>query len=133
MDADAGSLRAILIDTLGELGFILLPTVVLLVIAALGAGLVQNGLVVSTEPVKPALEKISLGKGVKRLFSVKSLAEFAKGVSKLAIVGAVSVAILWPDFHALELLPSMEVLGFWDYMWALSVRLRSEEHTSELQ
>jgi flagellar biosynthesis protein FlhB len=120
---DPASLRAIMAGTLGELGFLLLPTVVLLVAAALASGLIQNGLIVSTEPLKPKLEKISIAKGMKRLFSMRSLAEFAKGILKLTIVGGVGIAILWPELESLERLPSVDLVGSWDFLWLLAIRL----------
>jgi flagellar biosynthetic protein FlhB len=121
--ADAGNLRGLMATVLGKLLLALLPTLLLLVAAAVAAGLVQNGLIVSTEPLKPKLEKISIGKGLKRLFSAKSLVEFAKGVFKLTIVGAVATGILWPEVASLGHLASVEVLGGWDYMWLLAVKL----------
>ena len=101
----------------------LLPTLVLLVAAALAAGLIQNGLIISTEQMKPKLEKISLLKGVKRLFSMKSVAEFMKGIAKITIVGAVGVAIVWPAFSGFEQLPTMELMSWVGVMHALTTRL----------
>ncbi len=59
---------------------------VLLYIAAVLAGYVQNGWILSLKSVTPKLEKISPLAGVKRLFSMRSLVEFLKNLSKLAII-----------------------------------------------
>lgn len=101
----------------------MLPSLVLLVLAAIAAGLVQNGLIISAEQMKPKLEKISLGKGIKRLFSMKSVAEFTKGIAKITIVGAVGVAIIWPAFSGFEKLPSMELMSWVGVLHALVIRL----------
>jgi len=56
----------------------------------------QHGFIVSAELIKPKLDKISPLSGARRLFSVRSLSEFAKGLIKLAVVGTVAVMLLWP-------------------------------------
>ena len=38
---------------------------------------------------------------MKRLFSSQALANFAKGLIKLAVIGSVKVALLWPQRHRL--------------------------------
>ena len=56
----------------------------------------------SVEPLKPQLSKISPAAGLKRLFSKQALANFAKGLVKLALIGAVIAALLWPQRHRLD-------------------------------
>ena len=63
---------------------VLLPTFILLIAAAAGATLVQNGPMWSPEKIRPRLENISLIKGFGRLFSLRSVMEVVKGVFKLA-------------------------------------------------
>ena len=120
---DKLGLRATLTETIQDTVFILLPTLVLFVLAAIGAGLIQNGLIISAEQMKPKLEKISLKAGLKRMFSMKSIAEFVKGLAKIAIVAAVGVAIIWPAFSGLEKLPSMELMSTLGVMHSLTNRL----------
>jgi len=81
---------------LGDLGWALLLAAVLLVGAALAGGLIQNGLILSTAPLAPKLERISPLAGARRLFSLRSLVEFGKGLAKVALVGAAGTALLWP-------------------------------------
>ncbi|HSA82149.1 MAG TPA: EscU/YscU/HrcU family type III secretion system export apparatus switch protein [Geminicoccaceae bacterium] len=50
----------------------------------------------SAAPLVPKLEQIPPIAGAKRLFSLRSLVEFAKGVGKVALVGAAGTALLWP-------------------------------------
>lgn len=77
-----------------EMMKILAPTFILFVVFAYFGGFIQNGWVASWEPVKPKLSKISLIKGVERMFSMKSLAEFLKSLVKMVVIGAVIYAIL---------------------------------------
>ncbi len=73
----------------------------LLSLAAILGNAIQHRIVISTEPLKPALAKISPAAGLARLFSKQALANFAKGLAKLTLVGAVIAALLWPQRHRL--------------------------------
>lgn len=74
----------------------------LLALAALLGNAIQHRLVFSVEPIMPRLSKISPAAGFKRLFSSQALANFAKGLAKLALFGAVIAALLWPQRHRLS-------------------------------
>ena len=74
----------------------------LLALAALFGNVIQHRLVWSGEPLKPKLSKISPAAGLKRLFSKQALANFAKGLVKLALVGTVIAVLLWRDRGRLE-------------------------------
>lgn len=76
----------------------MMPLLIVLILAAIGAGVIQNGFVFSGDTIKPKLEKLSLAKGMKRLFSMKSVLEFVKGLLKIALVAAVVLLVLWPEF-----------------------------------
>jgi flagellar biosynthetic protein FlhB len=69
----------------------------LLMLAALGGNLIQHRLIWSLEVLAPKLSKISPAAGFKRLFSKQALANFAKGIVKLVLVGAVLTALMWPE------------------------------------
>jgi len=80
-----------------------IPFLVLL-LAALGGNMIQHRLVWSFQAVAPRLSKISLSAGLQRLFSKQALANFAKGVIKLVVVGGVLTALMWPERGRLEAL-----------------------------
>jgi flagellar biosynthetic protein FlhB len=69
----------------------------ILMLAALAGNLVQHRLVWSYETIAPKLSKISPAAGMKRLFSMQALMNFAKGIVKLLLVGGVLTALMWPD------------------------------------
>src|SRR6476646_3033786 len=85
--------------------------IVVLVLAAIAGNLIQHRLVWSTEPLKPKFAKISPLAGLKRLFSAQALANFAKGLVKLGVIGAVMLALLWPQRYRLEGLVQIDLLG----------------------
>jgi flagellar biosynthesis protein FlhB len=69
----------------------------LLMLAALAGNMVQHRMVWSFETLAPKLSKISPGAGLKRLFSIVALVNFAKGLVKLAVVGTVLTVLMWPE------------------------------------
>jgi flagellar biosynthetic protein FlhB len=69
----------------------------LLMLAALGGNLIQHRLVWSIEALAPKLSKISPAAGFKRLFSAQALANFAKGLVKLVLIGTVLTVLMWPE------------------------------------
>jgi flagellar biosynthetic protein FlhB len=114
---------AALESMLGQVLLAVLPIIGLLVVAAILAGVVQSGLVFSAERIKPELSKISLAKGVKRLFSLKSIAEFVKSVLKLIIVGGVVTMLFIPIFDDLTSVTTMSTIDAMGLLQSLAVRL----------
>lgn len=65
------------------------------IVFALAGALLQNGLLLTVEPIKPKLSKIDPIQGFKRLFALRSLVEFGKSVFKLALItGAIALVII---------------------------------------
>lgn len=119
----AGSARAIYGRLfLALVGALALPFAILLALA-FGAGVIQNGFLVTVEAIKPKLSKVSLVEGAKRLFSIRALVEFAKGIVKLAIVGAAACFILWPSLVGLDTTPAMAVVTQLEILYELAQRL----------
>src|ERR1700675_2048094 len=74
----------------------------MLALAAIAGNMVQHRLVWSGESLKPKFSKVSPGAGLKRVFGKQAVANFAKGLFKLIALGAVMMAVLWPERHRLE-------------------------------
>ena len=81
----------------GELGWPVMLPLALLFLAPILAAVLQNAVVWSAEPLQPKLERISPVAGVKRLFSTRALAELAKSLVKLGVVGAAIVWLVRPE------------------------------------
>jgi flagellar biosynthetic protein FlhB len=89
----SGFVKMLAMHVLAALG---LP-VLLLVLAALLGNVIQHRILFSIDPILPQLSRISPGTGLRRLFSRQALANFAKGLAKLALFGTVIGALLWPQ------------------------------------
>ncbi|TMI99797.1 MAG: flagellar biosynthesis protein FlhB [Alphaproteobacteria bacterium] len=92
---------------IGTIAAVALPFLLLILAAILG-NMVQHRLVWSGEQLKPKLSKISPAAGFKRLFSKIALANFIKGLVKLALIGAVMAVLLWPKRNQLDGLVAMD-------------------------
>ena len=96
---------------------------VLALIAAIGAGYLQFGLVFSADGIMPKLDKISPFAGLKRMFSMRSLAEFVRGLLKLAVVGSVAMFLILPEVAHLNKLIGMEMVQLLGETKALLAKL----------
>ena len=102
LPGDAGGLGKILKITFFEVLKTLALPLIILMLAAFLSPFVQVGPLFAPEAVKPDISKISIFQGFKRLFSVRSLTEFAKGIFKIAAVGVVGTLIILPFFGQIE-------------------------------
>jgi flagellar biosynthetic protein FlhB len=95
----------------------------LLMLAALAGNLIQHRLVWSAEALIPKLSKISPAAGLGRLASKQTLANFAKGVAKLGVLGAVIGALLWPERARLEGLVTVDPSAILAVTHVLAVKM----------
>lgn len=117
------NLQAMSMDWLLKIIQILaLPFALIMFFGIMGTGL-QTRFLVSMSNIEPKLEKISIGKGLKRLFSVNGVLELVKGLIKICLVGMVLLIVLRPALLSVEsyvVLTQAQVLG---HLYALSSRL----------
>ena len=121
--ADGGGLmglfRQIGVETIAAVAIPFL----LLMLAAIAGNAIQHRLVWSAESLAPKFSKISPLAGAKRLFSKHALVNFAKGLAKLALVGSVATALLWPARKRLEGLVSTDPSAIIPLTRTLSLQL----------
>jgi flagellar biosynthesis protein FlhB len=111
--------RGLMLNVLGALGVPL----VLLAIAALAGSAIQHRILLTAEPLRPQLARISPAAGLGRLFSKQALANFAKGLAKLALFGAVFTALLWPERFRLAGLIGIDPAMILPFTSALTMRM----------
>lgn len=120
---DGDALRGLTAEILGWLGLTLGLPLAFLMVAAIAGNAVQHGFLISGEPIKPKLQKISPLAGMKRLLSGQSLFNFTKGILKLLIVGAVMAAIVWPERDRLDAAIMGDLVDLPGLILTLSLRL----------
>lgn len=120
---DLGALGGILSDVLLRVVLVLALPVLLFMVAGVVPSLLQFGLLWSTEQMTPKLSKISPLGGLKRMFSLRSVVEFVKGLVKIGIVGTVATLVLLPEFDKLEQLLAVPPIQLLDQTYWLTLRL----------
>lgn len=91
------------------LGVVLVP-MILLAMFGIAGNMVQHQLVLSTDPIKPKLSKISPLSGAKRLFSTEALVNFGKGLFKLVVFSLVMFVVIWPERDRLDTMMTTDPL-----------------------
>lgn len=93
------------------IGVLLAAALGVMMLASLLVGLLQGPFVVSAERIRPKPDRLSLGKGVKRMLSPDHLADFLKSIFKLCVIGGVGLSIVWALLG--KLLPGTVVEPEW--------------------
>ncbi len=109
LSTDPMALRGLFADLLWGLVKAAAFPVLIMMGAAIAGGMLQHGPLLTTQPLKPTLDRISPLAGAKRLFSMNAIMEFIKGVGKIGIVGAVALWILWPVAGMSARLPGLDI------------------------
>ncbi|HEY5217420.1 MAG TPA: flagellar biosynthesis protein FlhB [Pseudolabrys sp.] len=99
-----------------------LPFLVLM-LAALGGNLIQHKLVWSLEGLTPKFSKISPLAGLKRMFSKQAIANLAKGIVKMVLVGSVLTVMMLPERDRLEGLVNSDLSVLLPLTKSLAVKL----------
>lgn len=103
-----------------------LPLLMVALVSGVLVSYIQVGVLFSVEPIKPKLEKINPLKGLKNMFSTRSLVEMVKSVTKAVLI--IYVAVSYINDHIRELLITLEldlgsiIMVMWDLVYNVVVR-----------
>ncbi len=118
-----GGMQFAVVEALKEtLGIIALPMLFLVIAAFLGP-FIQVGPLFAPDIIKFDVSKISPFKGFTRLFSMRSIMEFIKGILKIAIVSIVGIIILKPYMGTMEHMVGLPIETALDEIWVLTMKL----------
>lgn len=118
-----GGFSIVLGDVFMDVMKILALPFLLLMIAAFLGPFLQIGPLFSTEVIKMDTSKISIVKGYSRLFSMRAIMEFLKGILKIALVGVVGTILIMPFFAGIEHMVGLPVPLMLDEMKILVIRM----------
>ena len=104
------------------LGALMLPLLILMAAAFL-APFLQIGPLFAPEVIKPDISKVSPIKGFSRLFSMRSIMEFVKGILKIGIIGTVGVILLYPFYGTIDHMVGLPIPIMLDELQGLVIRL----------
>jgi len=103
------------------------PFMLITMIAGLVANYGQVGFLFTTETITPKLSRINPLEGFKRIFSKRSLVEFAKSIIKLAIIGGVLYTEISESFGQIvlwyreDIITSVSLIGNSAYNIAIKI------------
>lgn len=103
--------------------FIIAAPLVGCIVAILASSWLQNGFLFTAEPLMPKLDRISPISGFKRLFSLRSVVEFLKGLIKIIIVGVVAFIAVYPEMSQLQRLPGSSTESMLAFLATLALRM----------
>lgn len=98
------------------------PSLIIIVVIVLSA-ILQHGFIVSSESLMPKLERISPISGMKRIFSMRSVVEFIKGLIKICVVGIISFMVVYPEISKLNQLTSGGIMAMLMLLISLAKRM----------
>ena len=118
-----GGFQFVVIEALREVLKIIALPLLFLIAAAFAGPFIQVGPLLAPEIIKMDISKISPSKGFSRLFSMKSIMEFVKGILKLAIVSFVGFLIIKPFFGTMDHMVGLPIPLMMDETMGLVTRL----------
>ena len=105
----------------------LFPILLVVMLGGLIANFGQAGFLISSKALQPKLSKISPLKGLKRIFSMRSIVELIKGILKILIVGGIAYTVILSTVNSLDnlilLLPQSIVSFFGEVMLKITLRI----------
>ena len=123
MPSAPGGLGFVLGESFWDILALLILPLIILMIAAFMAPFLQIGPLFAPETIKPDVSKISPMAGFKRLFSLRSIMEFVKGILKIGIIGVVGVLLLYPFYGSVEHFVGLPLGTVMDELHSLVLRL----------
>lgn len=120
---EGGGLQLVLTYGIFEALKSILPLLAIMMVAAAAAQILQNGFLVSTEPLIPKFSKLSPVTGFKRLFSFNSVFEFLKGLIKISIVSTACWMALRSELTSLPSYVELDLADVGRAMMALAMKV----------
>lgn len=118
-----GTMVPMLIDVLLEVLIYIAPFFGVLVLVALISNIAQSGWIYAPTKIKPDFKKISLIAGVKRMFSLRTVIEFLKGIFKLSVLTVVAFAMAVPFFDDIAVMPDFNIMVLLDRLYTVSMAI----------
>ncbi len=118
-----GGLTIVMTDAFWDIIRIMTLPLLALLFAAFISPFIQVGPLFAPQVIKPDISKISIMKGVKRLFSVRSIMEFVKGILKLVLVGGVATMMIMPFMGDIDHLVGASISVMLDEFMTMFLRM----------
>nr|WP_156280958.1 flagellar biosynthesis protein FlhB [Paenibacillus sp. NEAU-GSW1] len=123
MEMTESNIRVLFYDVALDMLIILAPVFAIAVIVAIVGNVMQFGFLFTGEPLKLKFSKLNPFNGFKQIFSLRSLIEFAKSISKLLIIGLLVFQSIASNWNRILLLSSLSIEQIFSFTARLTVGL----------
>ncbi len=113
---------AMMIDLGLETMIIIAPMMLIIMFVGIAATLFQGGFVLSGEPLKPDISKLSPAKGFKRLFSLRSIVTLITSLVKVAPIAWIVYAIIKKE---MPVFLNMQQMSIYNIMYKIAAVART--------
>ncbi|MBT8358829.1 MAG: flagellar biosynthesis protein FlhB, partial [Desulfobacterales bacterium] len=120
---DIATASTLSITILKNILSIILPFMLVIVVAGIVANIIQIGFLFSPEAFSPKLSKFNLIKGIKKLFSLKSLVELVKSLIKITIVGGTAYLTIEAQLKTIPTLMQMDIKDILTFIGMTSFKI----------
>ena len=111
-------------DIVIKVCIILLLPMLMIVAAGLGGSLLQTkGFLWTPKKLQPKPDSLSPIKGLKKMFSLQSIAEFVKGIVKITVVAVVIAVAVYPSMDMITVVGTMEPVAFLDVLHDIAAKV----------
>ncbi len=117
------SVRAFLLEVFKQIGLILAPLFLVVLILGVAANVIQIGFLFTMKPFVPKLSKFNPITGMKKFVSLKSLVELLKSLVKISFIGGISWLVLRGELDAIPSLIEMSVAQILTYIGVVSMKM----------
>ncbi len=101
----------------------LLPILISLIVIGILSNYFQTGLLLSTKPLEPDLNRINPINGLKRIISLTAFVELFKSILKLLIIGFVSYKIIKSELPHLAILAAVPCHQIFAYTFKVAFKI----------
>ncbi|CAM3142260.1 flagellar biosynthesis protein FlhB [Paenibacillus lupini] len=104
----------------------LAPIFAIVVIVAILGNVMQFGFLLTGEPLKMKFTKLNPINGFKQIFSMRTVVEFLKSLTKLLVIGFLVYQAIWSDWDKILLLSSLSIGQIFQFAAGLTIKLGLE-------
>jgi len=116
LDLNSSSFHFFIIDVMRQFILIISPLLGAIMVTGIISNVVQTGILFSTEAISFKLSKINPINGFKRLYSLRSLVELVKSLTKITLVGGIAFFLIKSRYDNLLGLIQLDVLNIFTFI-----------------
>lgn len=123
LNLDQESLQSFIAFVFENIFSILMPLMLSILVAGVSSHIIQSGFMLSSKPLTPKLSKLNPISGLKKIVSLKSLAEVAKAFIKLIFIGAIAYILIKNEMDKFPILMQMSVIDIFTFIGSVAFKI----------